>query len=138
LKWYIKFPYALISLIYVQSQSDNSLYIKSIDTAFVALLVYVDGIVLVGNSPLEIQTINFFLDKKFKSKDLGRLRYFLVSGIARSPHDIFVNQRMYSLELLQDSSFLATKPVNISFNHTNKLSSTIGGAFDDPSQSHFS
>jgi hypothetical protein len=132
-QWYSKLSSALISFGYVQSQSDHSLYIKSTDTTFTALLVYVDDIVLAGNSSLEIQNVKLFLDQKFKIKDLGKLRYFLGLEIARSPQGIFVNQRKYTLELLQDSGFLAAKPVNIPFNPTTKLSSTDGAPLDDPS-----
>lgn len=53
--------------------------------------------------------------------------------IARSPKGIFVNQRKYTLELLQDAGLLATKPSDIPFNPTTKLSSTDGAPLEDPS-----
>jgi hypothetical protein len=128
-QWYSKLSSALISLGYEQSVSDHSLYIKSTNSEFTALLVYVDDIVLAGNSSQEIKDVKHFLDQKFKIKDLGKLRYFLGFEIARSPKGIFVNQRKYALELLQDTGFLATKPSKIPFNPTTKLSSTDGALF---------
>jgi hypothetical protein len=95
--------------------------------------VYVDDIVLAGNSIHEIQAVKLFLDHKFRIKDLGKLRYFLGLEIARSDTGIFVNQRKYTLELLQDAGLLGTKPSNIPFNPTTKLSSTDGAPLDDPS-----
>jgi hypothetical protein len=75
-QWYSKLSSALISLGYKQSVSDHSLYTKSTNSEFTAVLVYVDDIVLAGNSSQEIQAVKHFLDQKFKIKDLGKLRYF--------------------------------------------------------------
>lgn len=98
--------------------------------------MYVDDIILAGNSIHEIQAVKVFLDQKFRIKDLGKLRYFLGLEIARSDTGIFVDQRKYTLELLellQDAGLLGTKPPNIPFNPTTKLSSTDGAPLDDPS-----
>jgi hypothetical protein len=88
--------------------------------------------VLAGNSFHEIQSVKQFLDKKFRIKDLGQLRYFLGLEIARSNSGIFVNQRKYTLELLEDTGLLTTKPSSIPFNPTTKLSSTEGTPLEDP------
>ncbi|XP_050888555.1 uncharacterized mitochondrial protein AtMg00810-like [Lathyrus oleraceus] len=130
---YSKLSSVLISLGYKQSVSDHSLYTKSTNSEFTAVLVYVDDIVLAGNSSQEIQVVKHFLNQKFKIKDLGKLRYFLGLEIARSPKGIFVNQRKYTLELLQDVGLLATKSSKIPFNPTTKLSSTDGALLEDPS-----
>jgi hypothetical protein len=132
-QWYSKLSSSLVSLGYTPSQSDHSLYIKSTANNFTALLVYVDDIVLAGNSIHEIQTVKMFLDQKFKIKDLGKLRYFLGLEIARSDTGIFVNQRKYTLELLEDAGLLGTKPSSIPFHPNTKLSSTSGAPLDDPS-----
>ncbi|GJT82790.1 putative RNA-directed DNA polymerase [Tanacetum coccineum] len=44
--------------------------------AFIAALIYVDDVVLVGNDPHKIQATKGFLDKRFSIKDLGPLKYF--------------------------------------------------------------
>jgi len=73
------------------------------------------------------------LHKKFRIKDLGQLHFFLGLEIARSDKGIFLNQRKYTLELLEESGFMASKPSSIAFNPTTKLSSTEGVPLDDPS-----
>jgi hypothetical protein len=85
-------------------------------------LVYVDDIVIAVNSIHEILTVKMFLDQKFKIKDLGKLRYFLGLEIARSDTGILVNQRKYTLELLEDVGLLGAKPSSIPFHPTTKLS----------------
>ncbi|GJT41741.1 ribonuclease H-like domain-containing protein [Tanacetum coccineum] len=60
-----------------QCGHDNSLYTKESGGSFVALLVYVDDIVLLGNDINEFNKVKTFLKSKFKIKDLGELKYFL-------------------------------------------------------------
>jgi hypothetical protein len=43
---------------------------------------------------------------------LGELRYFLGLEIARSKHGIFLNQRKYTLDLIESCGLLAGKPAN--------------------------
>jgi len=59
----------------------------------------VDDIILVENDKEEIDRIKQALNKTFKIKDLGDLRYFLM-----------MNQRRYALELLKDGGLLECKP----------------------------
>ncbi|GJR48810.1 ribonuclease H-like domain-containing protein [Tanacetum coccineum] len=53
------------------------LNIKSDKGVFLALLVYVDDIIITGNSIYEIEKFKVFLKSKFMIKDLGKLKYFL-------------------------------------------------------------
>ena len=70
------------------------------------------------------------MNKAFKIKDLGDLRYFLGFEIARSKKGIMMNQRKYALELLTDASLLACKPAT-ALDNLVKLSSTGSVSFID-------
>ena len=52
--------------------------------------MYVDDIILRGNSLIEFDAIKGALDNKFKIKDLGLLRYFLGLEVAHSNSSITV------------------------------------------------
>jgi len=49
-KWNEKLTSLLVLHHYTQSTSDHSLFIKKTDTSFTVLLVYVDDVIIVGNS----------------------------------------------------------------------------------------
>ena len=57
--------------------SDHRLFIKFENDDFIALIVYIDDIVLTGNSVVKIDRIKHILDSNFHIKDLSVLKYFL-------------------------------------------------------------
>lgn len=61
-QWFDKLSTFLISTGYTQSKSDHSLFVKRTPSDFTALLVYVNDIVLTGNSMKEINLIKTLLD----------------------------------------------------------------------------
>jgi len=66
--------------------------------------------ILTGNYAQEIASVKFQLDYLFKIKDLGQMKFFLELEVARSSKDIFLNQRRYTLELLDVAGLLGCKP----------------------------
>ncbi|GKB84555.1 ribonuclease H-like domain-containing protein, partial [Tanacetum coccineum] len=97
---------------FVQSSNDHSLFTKSKSNKFIALLVYVDDIVITGNCVDEIDKFKIFLKSKFKIKDLGHLKYFLGIEVIKTGKDLCLSQRKYCLELLKEYGLLGCKPVS--------------------------
>lgn len=114
-QWFSKLSSTLLFCGYKQSASDHSLFTKTTAFSFTALLVYVDDVLLAGDNLAEINSnsIKSFLDSKFKIKDLGDLKYFLVLEVTRSAAGISLCQRKYALELIEDAGFIGCKPVSI-------------------------
>ncbi|KAL4347645.1 hypothetical protein GQ457_17G007160 [Hibiscus cannabinus] len=83
-QWNERLTSALVQQGFQQAKSDASLFTKGEGTSFIALLIYVDDVVLA--SP------------RFE--------------VARSPKGINFCQRKYTLDLLKDSRFLESKPVS--------------------------
>ncbi|GKD44991.1 ribonuclease H-like domain-containing protein, partial [Tanacetum coccineum] len=106
------------------------------DDVFIALLAYVDDIIITGNNLSEIEKFKLFLKSKFQIKDLRKLKYFLGIEILNNKDGICLSQRNYCLELLHEYGMLVAKhvnthlPENTTLNHVdsddNHLHSNIG------------
>ncbi|GJU84366.1 ribonuclease H-like domain-containing protein [Tanacetum coccineum] len=109
-QWNAKLTSTLIENGFSQSKSDYSLYTKSDKGVFLALLVYVDDIIITGNSVSEIEKFKVYLKSKFMIKDLGKLIYFLGIEVVDTEKGICLNQRKYVFDLLSEYGMLACKP----------------------------
>nr|KYP60517.1 Retrovirus-related Pol polyprotein from transposon TNT 1-94 [Cajanus cajan] len=107
-QWDHKLTFAFLEMGYQQSNFDYSLFVKFVDSHITVLLVYVDDLVLAGD---DLNVVKSIMDAKFKIKDLGPLRFFLSLEVVRSSKGIFLTQRKYALELLDDVGLLECKPV---------------------------
>lgn len=68
----------------------------------------------------------------FKLKKLGCLKYFLVLELARSSDGLFVSQRQYTFQLLEDNVYLACKPTVLPMDPSIKMKATDRKLLDDP------
>jgi len=108
-QWFAKLSSFLQTIGFTQSSANHSLFTRGNESKFTVLLIYVDDIILAGNSSCDIQEITTCLDKKFRVKDLGNLKYFLTLEVARSHKGIHICQKKYALNILSHSGLLAFK-----------------------------
>jgi transposase InsO family protein len=130
--WFDKFSKAVVSHGMTRSQADHSVFFKKTRTGIVILVVYVDDIVITGSDKEGIQILINHLSSSFLTKDLGKLRYFLGIEVARSKTGISLSQRKYTLDILQDTGYLGSKPVATPMEPNLKLMPDEGDFVDDP------
>lgn len=130
-QWFSKFTMALLTHGFHQSKSDYYIFTKGKGDSFVALLVYVDDIILTGSSSIEINSVKEALKSHFMLKDLGSARYFLGLELSRSKQGLSLTHMKYCLQILEDTSFLNCKPVVVHMDPNLKLSKDIGPYLSD-------
>jgi hypothetical protein len=133
-QWFSRFFMTLLQHGFLQSKSDYSLFTRSQGDSFIALLVYVDDIIIASNDSAAVSRLTQFLNSQFRLKDLGAAKFFLGLEIARNSTGISVSQRKYTLEILEDSGLLAAKPVAFLMEANLKLSKDTGIPLTDPTQ----
>ncbi|XP_024020919.1 uncharacterized protein LOC112091463 [Morus notabilis] len=67
--------------------------------------------VVTGNDSEERKALQEYLSREFKMKDLGPLKYFLGIEVSRSNKGIFLSQRKYALDLLQETGMSGCQPI---------------------------
>ncbi|KAL0341716.1 UNVERIFIED_CONTAM: Retrovirus-related Pol polyprotein from transposon RE2 [Sesamum calycinum] len=79
---------------------DEEIYMEAL--SFIALLVYVDDILITGPSEEQITEVKCYLDELFTIKDLGPVKYFLGLEIARASEGLALTQGKYIGDILND------------------------------------
>lgn len=74
--------------------------------------MYVDDIILTGNSTSLLDKIISSLATRFSLKDLGALHYFLGVEAFPTKDDLFLSQQKYIRDLLHHTNMLESKEVS--------------------------
>uniref|UniRef100_A0A803PA32 Reverse transcriptase Ty1/copia-type domain-containing protein n=1 Tax=Cannabis sativa TaxID=3483 RepID=A0A803PA32_CANSA len=125
-QWFSKLSSTLLAIGFQQSPNDHSLFIRTTGDKFLALLVYVDDIIIASNNHNDASAFKLFLHSKFHLKDLGSPQFFLGLEIARSKTGIAISQRPFILQLLSESGSLGTKAVSTPMDANTSLSKDNG------------
>ncbi|XP_074276920.1 uncharacterized protein LOC141600577 [Silene latifolia] len=119
--WFSKLRSALKRYGFSQSYYDYSLFIFVKGSVRIHVLVYVDDFIVSGNDLNALVSFKEYLHKCFHMKDLGDLKYFLGLEVARHTDGIFLCQRKYTLDILQEVGLLGCKPVSTPIEQQNQL-----------------
>lgn len=101
---------------------------------FTALIVYVDDILLTSTSLDQITLVKGFLHNQFTIKDLGEAKYFLGLELARSSKGIYINQRKYTLDMLDEAGLTNAKAELVPMVKCAKFSNAEGPLYADVEQ----
>lgn len=131
LAWFQRFSSFLLSLEFLASRSDSSLFYLHQGTSVVYLLLYVDDIILTGNDASLLRRFISRTHSEFAIKDLGQLNYFLGLEISHTSTGLFVGQAKYAHDILDRAKMLDSKHVATPLASGESLLSS-GAPFDDP------
>jgi len=130
--WYMELKNYLLSLGFRNSLADTSLFVLQCGTQFVYLLVYVNDIIITGNSDNGIKRVLQLLADRFSVKDPEELHYFLGLEEHRTPQGLHLSQRKYILDLLHRHDMINAKPVSTPMASSPKLTTNSGTTLSDP------
>jgi len=88
-------------------------------------------LILTGNNSEVCGKFKKCLHSCFKIKDLGPLKYFLGIEVARGPEGLFLCQRKYALQIIDECGLLGDKPAEFPMETNHKLALAKGHALAD-------
>ena len=124
---------ALLSMGFVKTYSDASLYIFDQDGIKVIVPVFVDDITLASKSASKLDYFVTELGKHFKLRDLGETTFLLGVEITRKreKRKLYLSQRQYIVNKLEEFGMSDCKPVGTPMLPGSKLSSEDSPVSDD-------
>ncbi len=120
------------SLGFQQSVHDHCLFSRTDSDAFLALLIYVDDVIITGNNSQAIDKVKSALHDKFIVKELGFMKYFLGLGVVQSETGTLISRRKFILDVLKDTGMTATKAVSMPLHKGLHLAPDDGELLADP------
>lgn len=75
-----------------KSQNDHCMFTKGSHNSFLALVIYVDDILISGSNPTKIKADKEYLHSLFTIKDLDQAKYFLGIEVARTTSGITISK----------------------------------------------
>jgi hypothetical protein len=96
--------------------------VKKTNHGIVVIVIYVDDLIITGDSDEDIFDLRKLLNQKFEMKDLGELRYFLGIEVIQSSKGIWLLQRQYALNKLSEYGMTSCKFISTPLEQNVRLS----------------
>lgn len=112
--WFDKLRAALLHVGFISSKADPSLFICNSNGILTLILVYVDDLIITGNSVNFITDLINQLSAKFAYKDLGMLHYFLEVKVHYNGSNLVLSESKYIRDLFQRANLEREKPISTS------------------------
>lgn len=133
--WFDKLKGSLLHHGFLASKCDPSLFLLHTASLTIMVLVYVDDIIITGNSASFITALIKNLNTDFSLKQLGKLDYFLGIEVTHLPNgSLLLSQAKYLTDLLAKINMLNANGMPTPMVSTSKLSKIGSPAVSDPTQ----
>ncbi|KAF3626284.1 putative hexokinase-3 [Capsicum annuum] len=116
----------LLSLGFVRSLSEVTLYVKHKGTDLLIVSLYVDDLLATGNNVWLVEEFKKEIMQVFEITDLGLMTYFLGMEIKQGCNEMFICQKKYAREILKKFHMENCKAISTPMNPKEKLSKEDG------------
>ena len=107
--WFEKFGITIFGIDFHRCHSNHSVFVRHTKYGIVVLAVYVGDILLTSSDSAGLLETKEYLKRNFVTKDMERPKYFLGIEVAHKKHSVFLSQRKYALDLLEETWLLGCK-----------------------------
>ena len=132
--WFDRVASQLLHLGFKASMADSSLFVYHSHQLIIYLIVYVDDIIIIGNSSSQVSHLVTAFSQAFELKDLGALSYFLGIQIMPTRFGLTLCQSKYASDVLHRFNMENSKPTKTPCCPHVRLTLFDGSVLRDPSE----
>ncbi len=129
--WSDKIGQYLVISGFQTSNANFSLDVKKTYHGILVIVIYVDDLIITGDSDVDISNLNKLLKQKFEMKDFGELCYFFGIEIIQFPKGIWLLQMHDALNKLSKYGMTCCKPISIPLEQNVELNADEGDLAED-------
>ncbi|XP_019429911.1 PREDICTED: uncharacterized protein LOC109337400 [Lupinus angustifolius] len=131
-QWFVKLKSTLLTLRFMVSKYDNSLFMHTSTSSQLFVLVYVDDIIVTDSSS-QVHKVIQDLSSSFALKKLGKLDYFLGIKIKHlTDGSLLMSQSKYVRDILDRENVGIAKPVTAPMTSSCRLTKEGNDFYADP------
>ncbi|PKU68279.1 Retrovirus-related Pol polyprotein from transposon TNT 1-94 [Dendrobium catenatum] len=131
-EWYSTLSNHLVSYGFNISNSDHSLLTFKNGNTRLYILIYVDDILLTGNSTSELDKLLSNLHFHFQMRNLGSLSQFLGIQTLQTEAGIILHQANYAKKIIDRAGMTQSKPVSTPLSTKTTVSTKSQEPYDNP------
>ncbi|PKU76821.1 Retrovirus-related Pol polyprotein from transposon TNT 1-94 [Dendrobium catenatum] len=131
-EWYATLSNHLVAYGFQISSSDHSLLTYKNGDTRLYILIYVDDILLTGNSPTETTKLLSNLHNHFQMRNLGPLSQFLGLQTQPTSTGVILHQQAYAKKILDRAGMAQSKPASTPIPTKTTTSTTSTEPYDNP------
>jgi hypothetical protein len=111
--WNKEIDGALTKFGFTRNKADHGVYVKGSNKDWIAVVLYVDDLLIISANNIEITKVKNCLSSMFKMKDLGLVEYFLGMKFTKTKHGYHINQAKYIGEILDVFGMTDCNPAKV-------------------------
>ena len=119
--WYSRINENLLSLGFVKSLSESTLYVKAYNSDMVIFSLYVNDLLVIENNAKLIEKFKKEMMDVFEMTNLRKMMHFLGMEVKQDKHGVFIYQKKYVKEILKRFQMENCKPMKTLMNVKEKL-----------------
>ncbi|KAI0520062.1 hypothetical protein KFK09_007527 [Dendrobium nobile] len=131
-EWYATLSNHLLAYGFNISSSDHSLLTYKSGTTRMYILIYVDNILLTGNSQTDITKLLSNLHNNFQMRNLGPLSQFLGIQTHHTKSGVILHQQTYARKIIERAGMSQSKPVSTPVPTKINLHNNNSELYDNP------
>lgn len=119
--WYSRIDEYLLSVGFIKSLSESTLYVKCLNSEILIVSLYVDDLLVTGSNIVFVEEFKQNMMKVFEMTDCGEMAFFLGMEVKQNEKGIFISQKKYAKEILKKFQMENCKAVSTPMFHKLKL-----------------